>query len=195
MKDNQFSEKRRALLLAGAAVLAVPELVSAAKKGYGIEGQLAPELEISNWIDGQGNPATFKLADQRGKFILLECWQAWCPGCHSHGFPTLRQVYSAFKDSAYFAAVGVQTTFEGYATNTADKMREMQIRYELPIAMGFDAGDPNTGDHPSTMVNYRTGGTPWAILISPDGYVLYNDFGMDGDNAISYLDTEIEKLG
>ena len=76
-----------------------------------------------------------------------------------------------------------------------DKMRKMQIRYELPIVMGFDAGDPGTGSHPTTMVNYRTGGTPWAVLISPDGYVLYNDFGMDGDNAIRYISAEIEKLG
>jgi thiol-disulfide isomerase/thioredoxin len=195
MKNDQFSKNRRSLLLAGVATLAVPEIVSAATKGYGIKGQLAPELDISSWIDGQGKPASFKLADQLGKFVMLECWQAWCPGCHSHGFPTLQKVYAAFKDSKHFMAAGVQTTFEGYATNTADKMRKMQIRYELPIVMGFDAGDPDTGSHPTTMVNYRTGGTPWAVLVSPDGYVLYNDFGMDGDNAIRYISAEIEKLG
>lgn len=194
MNSPFFSKSRRSLLLAGAATLAVPELVSAAAKGYGIEGQLAPELDVANWIDGQGAPGSFSLQGQGGKFVLLECWQAWCPGCHSHGFPTLQKVYGALKNSDYFVAVGVQTTFEGYATNTADKMREMQTRYDLPISMGHDAGDPSTGRRPTTMTNYHTGGTPWVILISPEGYVLYNDFGMDGDKAIAYLRAEIAIL-
>jgi hypothetical protein len=44
------------------------------------------------------------------------------------------------------------------------------------------------------MVNYRTGGTPWVVLISPQAYVLYNDFGMDGDSAVAYLKAEIGKI-
>ncbi len=174
--------------------MSAPKLVTAAASGYGIEGKIAPEFEISQWIDGEGQPGSFVLAEQRGKFVLLECWQAWCPGCHSHGFPTLQKVYAAFKESDYFIAVGVQTTFEGYASNTPDKMREMQKRYDLPITMGFDAGDQVNGTHPSTMINYRTGGTPWVVLISPGGRVLYNDFGMDGDSAVAYLNSEIAKI-
>jgi thiol-disulfide isomerase/thioredoxin len=194
IKTKPFSEKRRSLLVTGAATLAVPGFVKSDAGDYGIEGQIAPELEVRQWIDGQGNPGSFSLAEQRGKFVLLECWQAWCPGCHSHGFPTLQKVYAALQDSDYFIAVGVQTTFEGYASNTPDKMREMQKRYDLPISMGFDAGDPKTGRRPSTMVNYRTGGTPWVVLISPQAYVLYNDFGMDGDSAVAYLKSEIGKI-
>ncbi len=194
MKNKAISKSRRSVLLAGAALMSTPKLLTAATSGYGIEGKIAPEFEISEWIDGEGKPGSFTLAEQRGKFVLLECWQAWCPGCHSHGFPTLQKVYAAFKKSDYFIAVGVQTTFEGYASNTPDKMREMQKRYSLPIAMGFDAGDQVNGTHPSTMINYRTGGTPWVVLISPQGRVLYNDFGMDGDSAVAYLSSEIAKI-
>lgn len=57
-------------------------------------------------------------------------------------------------------------------------------RYDLPIMMGYDAGDSQTGRHPNTMTSYRSGGTPWAILISPDGKVLYNDFGIDAGATI-----------
>jgi thiol-disulfide isomerase/thioredoxin len=194
MKKEPISQTRRSLILGGIAAVASPNLVKAAANGYGIEGQIAPELEVSQWIDGTGQPTSFKLSNERGKFVLLECWQAWCPGCHSHGFPTFQKVYQAFKNNKYFVAVGVQTTFEGYETNTSDKMRTMQVRYDLPIPMGFDAGNPEKGTHPSTMANYRTGGTPWVVLISPEGRVIYNDFGMDGDSAIAYLGTEIKKL-
>ena len=195
MKNDPCSKTRRSLLLGGIATLAIPKLVKATANGYGIEGQIAPELDVSQWIDGEGKPGSFALSEHRGKFVMLECWQAWCPGCHSHGFPTLQQVYAAFNDSPYFVAVGVQTTFEGYFTNTPDKMREIQERYDLPIFMGFDAGDSDTGKRPTTMTNYRTGGTPWVVLISPEGRVLYNDFGIDGNRAISYLSAELEKSG
>lgn len=188
------SKPRRAFLLAASAALLVPEPLKAAKPGYGIRGQIAPELEVSGWIDGQGEPITFKLNQQRGKFVFIELWQTWCPGCHSHGFPTLQKIYAEFKQSEYFVPVGIQTTFEGYTVNTADKLRTMQERYELPILMGHDAGDGESGVRPKTMTSYRSGGTPWAILISPDGIVLFNDFGIDADAAITYLRAEISKL-
>ena len=191
MNSKSFSSNRRKILLtgllAGTGTSLMSNLGLSAQNGYGIEGQLAPELEVGQWIDGQGHPTSFTLADHRGKFVFMELWQAWCPGCHSHGFPTLQKIYAEFKDNTHFVPVGIQTTFEGYASNTADKMRTMQKRYSLPIVMGHDA-------RPKTMASYRTGGTPWAILISPGGRVLYNDYGIDGDSAIKYLHAEISKL-
>lgn len=198
MKSNPVSSKRRALILSGMAIgagqLLLPNIGVAAAKGYGIEGKRAPELNVAQWIDGDGNPTDFKLADNRGKFVFMELWQAWCPGCHSHGFPALQKIYAEFKNSPHFISIGIQTTFEGYSTNTADKMRDMQKRYNLPIVMGHDAGDAQSNGRPNTMNSYRTGGTPWAVLISPDGYVLYNDYGIDSDSAIQYLRKEISGL-
>ncbi len=197
MHPDSFLVKRRQLLLSGVAATLLPGMSAslAAPKGYGIVGEIAPELDVPHWIDGEGNPDNFSLAAQRGKFVMLECWQAWCPGCHSHGFPALQKIHAHFKDSDYFIAAAIQTIFEGYASNTVDKLRVMQQRYDLPIPMGHDQGDSDTHERPNTMRSYRTGGTPWAILISPDGYVIYNDFSIDADNAIAYLQTEIDQLG
>jgi len=194
MKISNFSASRRALLAGSASAFLLPKVLHAATPGYGITGQVAPELEVPIWIDGEGNPARFQLSEQRGKFVFLELWQSWCPGCHSHGFPTLQKIVAEFKDSPYFMPVGIQTTFEGYLINTEDKLRTMQKRYNLSIVMGHDAGDSATGRRPNTMSSYRSGGTPWAILISPDGRVLYNDFGIDAGAAIDYLREEIERL-
>jgi len=66
-------------------------------------------------------------------------------------------------------------------------VRELQLRYDLPITMGHDVGTDLTGNHPLSMINYRTGGTPWLILVSPDGYVVYNDFHVDADSLIEYV--------
>ncbi len=188
------SVQRRKLILSGIAAALLPGASLAAPKGYGIAGKQAPELDVPYWIDGAGNPGSFSLAAHQGKFVMLECWQSWCPGCHSHGFPALQKIHAEFKESDFFIAAGIQTTFEGYSTNTVDKLQEMQQRYDLPIMMGHDEGDSETHERPNTMRSYRTGGTPWAILISPDGYVIYNDFSIDADSTIAYLQGEIEKL-
>ena len=48
--------------------------------------------------------------------------------------------------------------------------------------------------HPKTMVDYRSGGTPWAVLISPEGKVLFNDFHINAEGAIQLLNKEIKKM-
>jgi len=169
---------------------AILPLKSFARNNYGIVGKHAPELEVTYWIDQYGEPGQFSLAAVEGKWVFLKCFQDWCPGCHSHGFPTLKKVSDAFSENPGVVVAGIQTTFEGFATNTADKIRRLQLRYELDIPMGHDAGDPNADHRPSTMRNYRTGGTPWMILIDPDRTVVFNDYGVDADRLIQALQKE-----
>jgi thiol-disulfide isomerase/thioredoxin len=195
--QKQFSNKRRNFLLASGAVVLAPEILAlntaqAASNGYGIVGKQAPELKVGEWIDGKGKPTSFKLSDHKGKFVFLEFWQAWCPGCHKHGFPTLKKLVDEFNDSEHFVPVAIQTTFEGFSVNNAKQMRAIQMRYDLDIIFGHDEGSEEK--HPHTMRSYRSGGTPWAVLISPEGEVLYNDFGIDPDGAVAFLKKAIDKL-
>ncbi len=184
--------KRRDFLLSTTAALLLPKVSQAASNGYGIEGQQAPELKVGQWIDGEGKPTTFKLSEHKGKFIFMEFWQAWCPGCHKHGFPSLKKISDEFKDNKHFVPVAIQTTFEGFAVNNAKQMRAIQMRYDLDIVFGHDEG--SEGVHPHTMKSYRSGGTPWAVLISPEGKVIYNDFSISPESAIAYLKKAIDKL-
>ena len=169
----------------GSMVLSRSNSVMAAASNYGIKGQIAPELQVDYWIDENGDPATFKLADHEGKWVFLKCFQSWCPGCHSHGFPALKQISDALAGNPEIAFAGIQTVFEGHYTNTVDKVREIQLQYDLRMPMGHDPG-PESGS-PKTMVDYRTGGTPWMILINPDRNVIFNDFGIDAEKAIAFL--------
>jgi thiol-disulfide isomerase/thioredoxin len=173
-------------LLAGtAAVIQKPVEALAAKPNYGISGRVAPELQVDYWIDRNGQDSRFQLTDQQGKWVFLKCFQSWCPGCHSHGFPALKQISDALIDNPKIAFAGIQTVFEGHYSNTVDKVREIQLRYDLQMPMGHDPG--LEGGHPQTMVDYRTGGTPWMILINPERQVVYNDFSIDVDKAIAFL--------
>ena len=51
---------------------------ASANTQYGILGQQAPELNLTTWIDGAGNPIDpIKLKDYRGKVIFLYFFQDW----------------------------------------------------------------------------------------------------------------------
>ena len=86
-----------------------------------------------------------------------------------------------------FVALGIQTVFEGFQTNTRDRVREIQLRYDLNIPMGHDAGNPD-GDHrPRTMRDYRTGGTPWIVIIDPQAQVVFNDYHLNTERFIGRM--------
>ncbi|MFK7856298.1 MAG: peroxiredoxin family protein [Granulosicoccus sp.] len=187
---------RRSFLKAattGTAALAMGSFNSGAlaQSTRGIEGHIAPELAVDYWIDADGNSSSFSVADSKGKWVFLKCFQNWCPGCHSSGFPTLKAFSDRFYDHPKVAIAAVQTVFEGYRSNTQESVRELQLRYELPIAMGHDPGNPDTHEMPSTMRNYRTGGTPWLILINPQGQVAYNGFHVDSDKLIEFVESQV----
>ena len=158
---------------------------------FGILDQVAPELEVNYWLDRNGAPTTYSIGASKGKWIYLKCFQNWCPGCHKYGFPTLKKVADAFDDDDRVSVVAVQTVFEGFTVNTRDAVRELQMRYELPIPMGHDPGTPDGERLPSTMLNYRTGGTPWVIIIEPGGRVAYNDYHINGERFIELLKNEL----
>ena len=157
-------------------------------KRYGIEGYLAPELNLSTWIDENGNDREpVSLESYEGKFKVIYCFQAWCPGCHSRGLPALQKMTAALKDSDKVAFLAIQTVFEGRSANTLDRMKEIQKQYDLQIPFGHDTGEGTSRNISLTMQNYRTGGTPWFIFINEEGTVVFNDYHLDTDKAIDYL--------
>lgn len=162
-----------------------------AQSTRGIVGQLAPELDIDYWIDADGKPSGFSVMEARGQWVFLKCFQNWCPGCHSSGFPTLKAFSDRFHDHPQVAIAAVQTVFEGHGSNTKAAVRELQLRYELPVTMGHDPGDPETHDVPMTMRNYRTGGTPWLILANPEGRVVFDGFHVDSAKLIDYVAEQV----
>lgn len=176
-------------LLATTMVTAGSPMVSAGNSNAGIAGRLAPELKVPFWIDGEGQGTDLKLAGHQGKWVFLKCFQSWCPGCHSHGLPTFKRLVTHFEGNAGIAFAGIQTVFEGFGTNTVEKVRRTQIQCELNVPMGHDPGPD--GKRSTTMMDYRTGGTPWLILIAPTREVIFNGFGINVDKAIGYLDQQL----
>ena len=110
------------------------------------------------------------------------------------GFPTLKNLVEVFKGKNEIKFIAVQTVFEGYKSNTKDKLRKNQLKYSLKIPMAHDTGNPDTDDIPKTMSKYRSGGTPWTIIIDSSGKVVYNDFHIKVPQAVALIEQMIAKL-
>jgi len=185
-----FDPMRRKIIAAGSFAVATTGLISSKRtsaQDFGIEGQEAPEISLDYWIDGDGKNSEFSVRKARGKWVFLKFFQNWCPGCHSSGFPTLKAFCDAFYGHPKVEIAAVQTVFEGFKTNDQAAVRELQLRYDIPATMGHDAGDQEARIPALTMINYRTRGTPWLVLINPDGIVVYNNFHVDKQKLIEYV--------
>lgn len=156
---------------------------------FGTLNAKAPDLRVSKWIDANGQDmAPLKLADLGEGYKIIYCFQHWCPGCHSRGFPTLKYLHDNLKDKGFGFAV-IQTVFEGAKVNTQDKLRVNQEQYSLKMPFGHDT-PPKNERYPTFMEDYRSGGTPWFTVIDPDGNVIYADFRIDPERFFKALDAE-----
>lgn len=150
----------------------------------------AADLRVADWIDSAGTPLAtpLRLADLGTGYRVIFCFQDWCPGCHSQGFPTLQVLHDNLaRRGVGFAAI--QTVFEGADVNTFDKLRINQEKYSLAIPFGHDLPAPGQRN-PTFMEDYRSGGTPWFTVIDPNDKVVYADFHFDPRYLIDALKEE-----
>ena len=54
--------------------------------------------------------------------------------------------------------------------------------------MAHAPGDPQTHSIPEIMRNYRSGGTPWTVIIDPEGAVVYNHFHIEPKSAVALIE-------
>jgi hypothetical protein len=104
------------------------------------------------------------------------------------GFPTLQKLTKAFKNVDQVKFFAVQTVFEGYDYNSQDKLRKNQLEWDLKIPMAHAAGNPQTHEIPEIMRQYRSGGTPWKVIIDPHGKVVYNHFHIEPPKAVALIE-------
>jgi len=143
----------------------------------------APELRVPHWIDANGDalPA-LSLADLGAGYKLIFCFKAECPGCHSVGFPIMQKLVAGLSDKNFGFAV-IHTAFDDDPRNSFERVREMQLKYDLKVPFGHD---PKVGDaYPTFMTDYGTRGTPFFVAIDPNGEVIFGDFSLDADKLIA----------
>jgi thiol-disulfide isomerase/thioredoxin len=168
------------------ALCAIPGHQADAGRRRGIVARKAPPLHANEWFGLAKGASTFDVSAHKGKVIYLFFFQSWCPGCHSRGFPALAAVADHYKGSADVVFATVQTVFEGFGINTAAAgLHDVQER-GLDLPFGHDPGPK--GKRSLTMGRYRSGGTPWTVIIGPDGVVRFDGFRISPKRAISLIE-------
>jgi thiol-disulfide isomerase/thioredoxin len=153
----------------------------------GILGQAAPTWRVESWHQLEKGVDSIDVSDYRGKVVYLFFFQSWCPGCHRHGFPTLKETREELGDAEDVAFVAIQTVFEGHSANTlARGLADMESFGLEGIPFGH-AGGEDEGRSPAIMRSYRSGGTPWTVIIDKRGRVRFNGFRIEPAKALALV--------
>ncbi|WP_344872730.1 NHL domain-containing thioredoxin family protein [Allokutzneria multivorans] len=138
----------------------------------------APELTGRGWLNTGG--ADVKLADLRGKVVLLDFWTFCCINC-LHVLDELRPIEEEFAD--VLVTIGVHSP---KFTHEADPeaLRAAVERYEVhhPVL-----DDPELG----TWQQYAVRAWPTLVLVDPEGYVVHVAAGEGHAEALRRVIREV----
>jgi thiol-disulfide isomerase/thioredoxin len=140
------------------------------------EGRKAPEWVVSEWINGSG----VSLADLKGKVVIVEFFQLWCPGCNSFSIPLMKRwsedSFAKEIKSGKLAMLSIHTVFEGHDYQNPTKLKSFIKEKQIHHLVGIDAYK-NGARTPETMRKYRTGGTPSMAFIDKKGQLRFQKLG------------------
>jgi peroxiredoxin len=127
----------------------------AAKKALRL-GDTAPPFEVRT-VDGE----PLRLADFRGKFVLLDFWATWCGPCVGE-VPFLKTTYKSFGASDHFAMISL--SLDGDPGAPKDFARKNDIKW----IQGF------LGKWSDSKVTplYGVEGIPSIFLLGPEGKII-----------------------
>jgi thiol-disulfide isomerase/thioredoxin len=177
---------------AGEKEVALPPLKPPALALALLKGKPAPELaDVVGWKGG-----AVRLADLKGKIVLLEFWGYWCGPC-AHAMPTLFELHDKFKDQG-LAIVGVHLDVDGDIDTAAkldDKIagirKSLWKDRDLPFPVALCSGKPVDGVGGALRrggAQYGIGGYPTTVLIGRDGKVVGKFVARDAQAAVEQME-------
>jgi thiol-disulfide isomerase/thioredoxin len=131
-----------------------------------LEGQAAPELNISNSIGSQPS----RLADLKGKPVLLFLWAHWCGDCRAQADSLVRvtQKYRP-RGLVVIAPTRFYGTGAGSTTATPEEEKRQIAKVWAETYSGLEGVSAPIDTE--TMVRYGVSATPTFVLIDRKGIV------------------------
>jgi len=153
------------------------------------EYPLAPEWDVSEWMKGE----PLHLEDLRGKVVVIEFFQLWCPGCNRFSIPLMLEWEKKYRGNKDVRMISIHTVFEGHDYQTPDRLRKFIRKKGIKHSVGIDAYKEGSR-LPNTMLSYKTRGTPEMAIIDKMGRIRFQHFGsFDQKVAEDLIDKLLEE--
>lgn len=190
--------RRWTLAMLAVALLAAPAL--AQDKHADMIGKAAPEIAGDFALNGKA----VKLADLKGKVVMLDFWAVWCGPC-VRTFPHLIELHKAHKDDG-LEIIGLTTYYEqfkfdkdaGRVARGTEKLTAVQEQAMLKefgthhkLEHRLQAGP--RADMNKVFQTYRANAIPQVVLIDRKGMVRKVVVGSGEENSKA-IEEEIKKL-
>jgi thiol-disulfide isomerase/thioredoxin len=155
------------------AVLLGAALCAASSAGVLLEPTESPAWKIDQWL----NDDPGKIADHRGKVILIHFFQMWCPGCDDFSIPLFQRWTEEFGARDDVLVVSIHTVFEGHDVQSPEHLRLFVAERGIAHPVGIDAYPSPGARVPITMDRFETGGTPHIAIVDQQGKLRFSHFG------------------
>lgn len=156
------------------AVFALCQALAFAQADLPKDGSLAPDFAV---LDAKGQ--TVRLADHRGKVVVLDFWATWCSPC-LQSMPHVQEVAKLHASDVVVLAVCTNDTrakFDGWVAENAAKYPDLHFLVE-PNERGSD-----TFDERASAKLYHVPGLPTKFVVDRDGKIAASMVGADADDV------------